>query len=185
MTTWVKVTLPQVRVVLLLVSSSIKVKVNPEGKVPRLTSRLPPTDIVVPEYVTTPEEPLVNPPSVTQPVPEWVMVPLLVRTLGVLPPGLVTVQTPEAMVIVPLLVNVLRSLTAVAGLAPRGRVHPEERIMSPPESLVMTTWVNVTEPQVMVVSSLVDSSMRVRVSPEGNVPEATLNTPETDMVVPE
>src|SRR3989344_4598993 len=84
---------------------------------------------------------------------------------------------------VPLLVKVARPKTDV-GLAPSGTVQPEEIIMSPSESLVIITWVNVTEPQVMVVSSFPEASVKVTVSPEGKVPRLTSRLSATDIVVP-
>src|SRR3989344_5955323 len=85
---------------------------------------------------------------------------------------------------VPLLVKVARPKTDV-GQAPSGTVQPEEIIMSPSESLVIITWVNVTEPQVMVVSSFPEASVKVTVKPEGNVPEDTSKFPPTDIAEPE
>ena len=74
------VTEPQVKVVLSVPAPSAKVRRRPFGNVPEDTSKLPSTEMVLPEeYVTTPLEPLVNDPPVTQLVPLCVIVPLLVK----------------------------------------------------------------------------------------------------------
>lgn len=127
--------------------------------------------IVAPAYVIVAPELLVREVSLkSQSLPECVIVPALVR----MPPvGLVTVQVPEAMVTVPLLV---KSSTAslsivVVGEAPNAILHPLALMKSPSEFLVMTT-VPPKEPEhVTVVSSELLVSSKVTVFPvKSNVP---------------
>ena len=74
------------------------------------------------------------------------------------------VQTPEATVMVPPLVKV-PPLNSDVGAAPKGTVHPEEMIRSPPWSLVMVTRLNVVAPQVTVLSSALPLSIKATVPP--------------------
>src|SRR3989344_4222958 len=113
------------------------------------------------------------------------MVPLLVKSisLSVKISRSTIVQMPESTVMLPLLIKVPPSPKSLLGLAPSGTVQPEEIVTSAAEYSVIITLVNVTEPQVRVVLSVLSLAERVTIRPDGKVPVATFKLLDMDMVV--
>ena len=96
---------------------------------------------------------------IIQPVPLWVMVPLLVKVIAAVVVGR-TVHVPESTVIVPLLVNA-PVLKYVVGLAPKSIPQPELLMKSPPIFLSITTVPLIELVQETMVSSVAAVSSKV------------------------